>query len=114
MATRVNIYIDQGTDFGVSISVNEADGTPLFDSNVEFFSSTRKVFSVTKQFDFLVSSGEAPGSISIELPAEVSANIDPGKYEYDILMRTEDNNIFKVLEGLVFVIPTMTKIGANT
>jgi len=114
MPTRLTLYIDQGTDFGITINLDEADGTPLTTANVEFFSSARKVFSSQTQFDFDVVQANGDGSMSIELSSESSANIKPGKYEYDILMRTENNAVFKLIEGLVFVLPTMTKIGANT
>jgi hypothetical protein len=114
MATRLNIYIDQGTDFAVTFNLDETDGTSLTTANSEFFSTVRKVFSSQKAFDFDAVQANGDGSISLSLSPTVSSTIQPGKYEYDILMKTDDNKLFKIIEGLVFVIPTMTKIGANT
>lgn len=114
MATRLNIYVDQGTDFGVTFNLDETDGTPLATANSEFFSSVRKVFSSQKAFEFEAVQADSIGSISLSLSSNISSAVRPGKYEYDILMKAEDEKVFKIVEGLVFVIPTMTKIGANT
>lgn len=114
MPARLTLYIDQGTDFGITINLDETDGTPLATANVEFFSSARKVFSSESQFSFDVIQANGDGSMSIGLSSDVSANIKPGKYEYDVLMRAENNAVFKLIEGLVFVLPTMTRLGANT
>lgn len=109
MASRLTLYVDQGTDFGITLNLDETEGTPLSTSNSEFFSSVRKVFSSRKSFDIDVK-GNGDGALDIEISAETTIDITPGKYEYDILMKTEDEKTFKLLEGLIFIIPTMTKI----
>jgi imidazoleglycerol phosphate dehydratase HisB len=109
MTTRITLFVDQGTDFGITLNLDETEGTTLNTANSEFFSSVRKVFSSSKSFDIDVQ-GNGDGAIDISIAAETTANVAPGKYEYDILMKTDDDKTFKLLEGLLFVIPTMTKI----
>jgi len=44
------------------------------------------------------------------LEAEVTANLRPGKYEYDVLMRKSSGEMSKIVEGLAIVIPTITEV----
>ena len=52
-------------------------------------------------------------SISLRLGANVTANIAPGRYVYDVLIYSNTdaaNNTIRVLEGIINVTPGVTKV----
>ena len=52
-------------------------------------------------------------SISLRLGANVTANIAPGRYVYDVLIYSHTdaaNNTIRVLEGIINVTPGVTKV----
>ena len=113
MTDRANLYINKNTDFQSPLSFSDDDG-PIDLSDYSFFSQIRKVYSSSAIEDFsfhLVNS--ANGEIEIYLSNEITETLPEGKYQYDILMRHETGETIKVLEGLVFVMSTVTQV-ANT
>ena len=112
MLVKNNIYVDQSTDFKYRID-NLIDTTEDLEtiSTYDYFSSIKKVYSsaVVAKFDVEKSNTE----ISLLLSDIDSVDLDPGKYQYDVLMRNGDGVINKVVEGLVFIIPTMTVISTG-
>lgn len=114
MTARANLYIDQGTDFIVDLDIFSDSGEDLPISNYTFQGDVKKVFSTSAPvFSFDVS--YVPNSINkveITLSANNSADIEPGKYQYDIVMTSPSNTRTKILEGLVFIVATMTNTGA--
>ena len=109
MTNRLNLYVDQGVDFGFTLEITDDLNQPLNTSTSEFYSEVRKVYSSEISFEIIVSSG-TDGELSISVPRFATANTDPGKYQYDIIMKTNQNYTFKILEGLLFVLPTISKI----
>lgn len=110
MTTQANIYIDQGIDFAIDLDVFTDQGSEFPISSYTFVSDAKKVFSTSgKIFSFQTRlvTGDA-NRLEVSLSANTSVYVDPGKYQYDIVMISPDNYRTKILEGLVFVIPTMT------
>ena len=106
MASRANIYIDQGTDFRFSVELFNEDNVELGISGYLFFASMRKVFNGSVIADFNV---EISGNdITLLLGSVDTAQLKPGKYQYDVLMRKQSGETSKVVEGLAFVVPTMS------
>lgn len=113
MTSRANLYIDQGTDFLVDIDIFSDNDEELPISDYTFQGDAKKVFSSSgPAFGFDIS--YVPYSVNkveIQLSANTSANIEPGKYQYDIVMISPSNVRTKLLEGLVFIVATMTDTG---
>ena len=112
MADRANIYIYQGTDFQTPLYFYDADG-PIDVSDYTFYSQIRKMYSESKigvDFTFLM---EDPvnGKVEMTMQDSVSMTLEPGKYQFDVMAVHPTDEITKVLEGLIFVEPTVTKIG---
>lgn len=112
MTSRANLYIDQGTDFSVDIDIYADDGSIIDITNTSFSGDAKKVFSSAKVFSFSMDKIDpTQGKLEISLSANTSANIVPGKYQYDIVMTSGSNVKSKILEGLVFIVATMTDVG---
>jgi hypothetical protein len=108
MGSKANIYIDQGTDFRISLELFDGDDDDLVINTFSFFADLRKMYSSKRTAEFTIEKNE--NDITLVLEAEVTANLRPGKYEYDVLMRKSSGEMSKIVEGLAIVIPTITEV----
>lgn len=108
MTTRANIYVDQGADFSTFLNLSTETG--IYDlTSQQFECDVRKVFSSSSIFSptFVVEPGGETGVVEMQIPREITANVEPGKYQYDVMM-LNGNTKEKILEGLMFILPTIT------
>jgi len=108
MGSKANIYIDQGTDFRITLELFDGDDDDLVISTFNFYADLRKMYSSKRAAEFTVEKNE--NDITLVLEADVTANLKPGKYEYDVLMRKSSGEMSKIVEGLAIVIPTITEV----
>jgi|TARA_R110000744_G_scaffold49512_1_gene107584 hypothetical protein len=108
MGSKANIYIDQGTDFRITLELFDGDNDDLTIQTFSFFADLRKMYSSKRAAEFVVEKNE--NDITLVLEADVTANLRPGKYEYDVLMRKSSGEMSKIVEGLAIVIPTITEV----
>jgi len=108
MASRANIYIDQGTDFRTTIEMFDADDDELVISTYDFFASMKKIYSTTTLLNFAIE--KSGNDITLVLTDEQTASFKPGKYQYDVIMRKPTGELTKVVEGLAFVVDTITEV----
>jgi hypothetical protein len=114
MATYANLFIDQGSDFSTVISLEDPSSDPFELDNVVFSGQIRRTFQSETAFDFVISIVDANlGEILVSLPKSTTSQMKGGRYVYDIFAQnTEPGNEFKikVLEGIVEVVPQVTRI----
>lgn len=110
MSNKANLYIDQGILFSTDLDINGNDGGVLDITGYTFLGSARKIYSTaTVVFNFTIQVVDAiNGKILINVLPLDTKYAAPGKYLYDILMFDPSGNASKLLEGLVFIIETMT------
>lgn len=111
MTTRANLYVDQGVDFEVVLDLFSVTGDNYNISNQEFKCEVRKVFSSTSSFEAEITINTDDNdlnNLNLKVSANTTAEVDPGKYQYDIVM-TDGFNRIKILEGLMFILPTITR-----
>lgn len=112
MTTRANLYVDQGVDFAIVLDLFDAEGQDYNISDQEFFCYVRKVYSSVVAFEAIAvinTDDNDNNNLDIKIPGTLTINKEPGKYQYDIVMKT-DMGTEKVLEGLLFLLPTITRI----
>lgn len=111
MTTRANLYIDQGIDFTTPIELSGDDGSDFVITDQTFFCQARKIYStsiiVSANVD--VSIGDPPNDINLIIPGSATEITVPGKYQYDIIMLESNGSKKKLLEGLMFILPTITQ-----
>jgi len=112
MAARVNLYIDQGTDFYTTLQLESANSTYNITDEFSFYCSVKKLYSTSKLFDANVSiiAGDPANDISITITGEQTKDLNPGKYQYDVIMIDDNNSVEKILEGLLFIVETITRV----
>ena len=87
--------------------MTDAAGDPLNLGGYTAKSQMRKWYTSTNAITFNTSINTSNGSITLELDANVTATICPGRYVYDVDV-TDTISITRVVEGLVFVNPGVT------
>ena len=109
-----DLFLEQGTTFSETLTLNDSYGNPYNLNNFEVASQARSSYyaaNATIAFTATVSNANN-GVITLSLDAPTSANIvtPPTTLLYDVLIKDSSNNITRVLEGKVFIDPAITSI----
>jgi hypothetical protein len=112
MTTRANLYVDQGIDYSIDLFLTTNDGEEYDATNKSFYCNIKKLYSSSISANAEITSHLSANTSMIELyiPPETSEALDPGKYTYDIIMVNGSGSRTKVLEGLMFILPTVTRL----
>jgi hypothetical protein len=111
MASRANIYIDKGCDFRTAIELFNEAGTEYSESDIavyNFYSSIKKVYSDSSLVNFTIETSN--NDITLVLTDQQTDSIKPGKYQYDVIMQKQTGERSKIVEGLAFVVDTVTEV----
>ena len=106
------LFLEQGTSFNTTIYLDDVYGDTYNLSNYAASSQIRKSYysaNATATFDTLVGNGQ----IILSLDANTTANVNPGRYVYDVVIYNNNdraNNTIRVLEGIINVTPRVTRI----
>lgn len=110
-ATRTNIYVDQGTDYFANLELISDDGEPFIATGFTFFCDVKKLYSSTLTFSANCALVEGiDNSFDLSIDSSLTVNLEPGKYQYDIFMRGTGGSLDKILEGLLFIVPSITRV----
>lgn len=115
MATQSNLYIDQGTDYRVTIGIASNDDGYDFD-DWSFSAAASKLYSssvaIIAEMTKIPADDENPiNSVEMYISADQTADLEPGKYVYDVLMHNvTSGETDKILEGLIFILQSITRI----
>jgi hypothetical protein len=53
--------------------------------------------------------GTANGEITLSMTAANTASLTPGRYVYDVIITSSANVVTRVVEGIVTVLPSVTR-----
>jgi hypothetical protein len=107
MATKANITIDQGATFNTQILLTDDAGNALDLSGYTGESQIRKWYTSNAHTDFTVSL--VTGAINLSLTSNTTANLNSGRYVYDVIVKDGSNNVTRVVEGIVTVTPRVSQ-----
>jgi hypothetical protein len=111
MATKANITIDQGSTFNTQVDLTDENGDPINLAAYTANAQIRKWYSaVNPAAVFTTNTGPntAAGIVTLSLTASQTANLDSGRYVYDVNLTDASNTVTRVLEGIVTVTPRVT------
>ena len=110
-AAYSNLYLEQGTTFTTTITLDDVYGETYNLVGYTASSQMRKSYyssNATATFDTMVNVGQ--GSVTLSLDSDVTANIAAGRYVYDaIIVDTNTNVTTRILEGIIEVSPRVTR-----
>jgi hypothetical protein len=112
MAAFVELYMDQGATF--SNIINIADDITNANINVSGYSvfsqMRRSYYSANASANLTCKITNASiGEITISMEANVTSNIKPGRYLFDVRVIATPNNTMRLIEGIITVTPSITK-----
>ena len=111
MAIIANLFIDQGTDFTLQLSVVDTAGTAKNLTGATITAQARKDFtSANPTATFTTAVTNAIGGIcTISLSAAQTAAIKAGRYVYDVNVFDSANTTIRAVEGLMTIRPEVTR-----
>lgn len=110
MAAKANIVLDQGTTFTTYLALTNTDGSVLNLTGYTARGQIRKWYTSNSYTTFTISITQPnDGYINLALTANTTANMEPGRYVYDIEAVDSLGTITRVIEGIVTVTPEVTK-----
>ena len=109
-AAYSNLYLEQGTTFNTTITLDDVYGSVYDLSGYTVNSQIRKsYYSANATAIFTTSINAGSGTITLNLSTNVTANISPGRYVYDTTIKDSSGNVTRVLEGIVDVSPRVSR-----
>jgi hypothetical protein len=106
------LYLEQGTTFSIDIQLDDQFGANYNLTNYATYSQMKKsYYAKTAVCNFNTYVDMTTSTINLNLTAEASANIAPGRYVYDVIIVNTYNNantVVRVLEGIAEVSPRVT------
>lgn len=108
MATKLNLIIDQGSEFSNNFTVAYANGDAQDLSGFTGRAQMRKAPSSSTAKDFTVAVANS-GVVTLTMDSSYTANIDAGRWLYDCEIVSAANNVTRVREGIVTVTPEITR-----
>lgn len=114
MAPRVNLVVEQGATFYQEATLTDQNGDPLqihFANGDPIYTASgklRKSHSSSNSVSFVTAISN--GSLVLSLTSNVTANIEGGRYVYDVEFTSIANShVDRIMEGFVTVRPEVTK-----
>lgn len=112
MASIADLYVDAGTSYTTDITVSGDDGFPLDLSSFQIIAQLRRHNYSATAIDFDVEVVDA-GIIRLSLTRQKTAQLKNSRYLYDVFLidpLNSDTNANRVVEGIVYVNPAVTRI----
>lgn len=108
MGIKVNLVIDQGATFSTSFNLTDDDDYTYDLSSYTATAKLRRHYESANSVSFTTEIED--NVVTLSLTPTETANINSGRYVYDIeLFDNDTNNVIRIIEGLVFVQPNVTK-----
>lgn len=109
MAIIKNLTIDKNTNYERTVIFYGLNNTPFDLTNFTANSVIKKNYTSNTEAIFICDIiSEANGKMLLSLNYPQLANTKPGKYKYDIILTSPDNEKIKAVEGSVDIIETVT------
>ena len=110
MAGFAELTLEQGASFTTTVTVNGPDGSPTNLTSYTAAAQLRKSYYSTTANNFTVTvSNAAAGELTMAMSAANTANLTPGRYVYDLLITSPTNIKTRVVEGIVTLLPSVTR-----
>jgi hypothetical protein len=105
-----DLFIDQGTDFSKTLTLDGDDGATVNIAGYVFTSQMRTSYytaNATANISVTVADA-ANGVVLMHMSAANTSNVVAGRYVYDIKMVDSSNTISRILNGIITVTPEAT------
>lgn len=110
MAAYSELTLEQYATFSTTVNVQDIQGDALNLANYSTAAQLRKSYYSSNAVSFNVFvSNISTGEITMIMDSANTANISPGRYVYDLTITSPSNVTTRVVEGIVNVLPGVTR-----
>jgi len=110
LAGFVELTLEQGANFNTVMDLTDAAGGILNLSGYSVAAQMRKSYYSTSATSFTIGITDATaGKITMTMRSANTANVTPGRYVYDVLLTSDTNVKTRIIEGIVVVLPSVTR-----
>jgi hypothetical protein len=110
LAGFVEFTVLAGADFNTILDLKDAGGFVLNLTGYQAAAQMRKSYYSDTAINFNVTVSDASaGKITMTMSSAVSSTVVPGRYVYDVLITSPSNIKTRVIEGIVTVLPAVTR-----
>ena len=107
-AIKANLFIDQGSTFSTIMNFSDEDGIPLDLTSYDGRAQLRRHYESNTAVSFDVTLGGVEGTIQLEMSANTTAALTPGRNVYDCEL-ISGNTVIRFVEGNVTVLENVTR-----
>ena len=109
MSVNYNLYVDQGTDLDTTVNIAGMNNQPVDISDYTFVSKAVFIKNPKIQTNIEISlvEDETKSKIKLKIPADVTKDLAPGDWDYDVMMK-KDDTVSCILRGKLIVIDTVS------
>ena len=109
MAIKGNLVIDQGSDYQVTINVENANSAPVSLAGYTANAQMRKHYTSLTSYNFDVNINSALGMVTLSMSSNTTDVIPAGRYVYDCEITSNTGIKTRLLEGIVTITPQATR-----
>ena len=110
MAIIANLYIDQGTDYTITVDVTDSAGDILDLTGYTATAQMRKTYSSSSlSATFTTSISAVAGQVTISLTDTQTSALEAGRYVYDLNIESGTGVKTRVIEGQAVITPGVTR-----
>ena len=111
MAIIANLFIDQGTDFSVTVDVSDATGGVLDLTGYSAAAQIRKTYGSSSTSAVFSTNLGTPsqGKVTLSLTDTQTSGLDAGRYVYDLNITSGGGVTTRVVEGQAIITPGVTR-----
>lgn len=110
MAAFSEIVIEQGATFSTILNVEDTAGASInlygYTANSQmrksYYSSSATTITSTV-------TGTSNGEITLAMSSANTSQLTPGRYVYDVIITSPSSVVTRVVEGIVTVLPSVTR-----
>jgi hypothetical protein len=112
MSGYQDLFLSQGDTFTTQLTLDDSYGNPYNLTGFKIGAQARtSYYTANASLIFTTSISDANnGVIQLSANSATTANVPTKTLVYDVLIKDTSNNVTKVLEGRVFVDPTVTPL----
>jgi hypothetical protein len=100
-----DLYVEQRATFNETIIVNVSNLSGVTSGQIR-----NSYYSTNATASFSTTMNVQNSTVTLQMSANVTANVVAGRYVYDVIVSdTANNTITRILEGIVDVSPSVTR-----
>ena len=101
--------VDQGSSFSTSINLTDTSDNVINLENFTGAAQLRKHYTSSQSTPFSVTVIPITGEVRLDLSANTTALLAPGRYVYDVELTDTTGVVSRIVEGTVTVTPNVTR-----